>query len=108
MSIVMNLRYTGKGGNARAFAEEMEKSGIAARIRKEEGNEGYEYFYPAADSETVLLIDRWRNKEALDAHHASPEMKEIANMIYRIVTEKESAVPSVKKEAIALMKRFIK
>ncbi len=36
------------------------------------------------------------------------EMKEIANMIYRIVTEKESAVPSVKKEAIALMKRFIK
>lgn len=80
MSIVMNLRYTGKGGNARAFAEEMEKSGIAARIRKEEGNEGYEYFYPAADSETVLLIDRWRNKEALDAHHASPEMKEIAKL----------------------------
>ena len=36
------------------------------------------------------------------------EMKDIANMIYRIVTEKESAVPSVKKEAIALMKRFIK
>lgn len=36
------------------------------------------------------------------------EMKEIANMIYRIVTEKENAVPSVKKEAIALMKRFIK
>ena len=36
------------------------------------------------------------------------EMKEIANMIYRIVTEKESAVPSVKKEAIALMKKFIK
>ena len=36
------------------------------------------------------------------------EMKEIANMIYRIVTEKESAVSSVKKEAIALMKRFVK
>ena len=36
------------------------------------------------------------------------EMKEIANMIYRIVTEKESAVPSVKKEAIALMKKFVK
>ena len=36
------------------------------------------------------------------------EMKEIANMIYRIVTEKEVAVPSVKKEAIALMKRFEK
>ena len=36
------------------------------------------------------------------------EMKEIANMIYRIVTEKESAVPSVKKEAIALMKSFVK
>lgn len=36
------------------------------------------------------------------------EMKGIANMIYRIVTEKESAVPSVKKEAIVLMKSFVK
>ncbi len=34
------------------------------------------------------------------------EMKQIARMIHKIVLEKESAIPAVKKEAIALMKRF--
>lgn len=45
MSIIMNLYYTGKNGNARKFAEEMESSGTADLIRKENGNERYEYFF---------------------------------------------------------------
>ena len=32
------------------------------------------------DSETVLLIDRWESQEALDEHHKSPMMKEIADL----------------------------
>ena len=36
--ITVNLYYTGSGGSARAFAEEMESSGIAADIRAEKGN----------------------------------------------------------------------
>lgn len=80
MSLVVNLYYTGSGDNARKFAAEMEKSGTAEAIRREEGNERYEYFFPANDSETVLLIDRWRDQAALDAHHASPLMKEIARL----------------------------
>ena len=36
------------------------------------------------------------------------EMVEIAGMIYKIVTQKEKAVKEVKKQAIQLMKRFIK
>ena len=77
MSIVMNLYYTGENGSARAFADEMETSGVAAAIRAEEGNERYEYFYPKNDPETVLLIDAWRNQEALDVHHGSPMMGQI-------------------------------
>ena len=30
MSLTVNLYYTGKNGSARKFAEEMEKSGVAA------------------------------------------------------------------------------
>ena len=80
MSIVMNLYYTGTDGNARKFAQEMEDSGIAVRIRKEDGNEKYAYFFPMDDAETVLLIDSWRDQEALDIHHASPMMKELAEL----------------------------
>ena len=38
----------------------------------------YEYFFPMDDPETVLLIDRWRDQEALDIHHKSEMMKKIA------------------------------
>ena len=54
--------------------------GIVARVRAEEGNERYEYFFPMDDPETVLLIDRWRDQAALDAHHKSPMMAEIAEL----------------------------
>lgn len=78
--IVVNLYYTGTNGNARKFAEEMESSGIADRIRAEEGNVRYEYFFPLKDKETVLLIDAWENQQAIDAHHASPMMAMIAQL----------------------------
>lgn len=80
MSLVMNLYYTGKDGAARKFAEEMERRGIADRIRQERGNLRYEYFLPLSDPETVLLIDIWEDQQALDLHHASPMMKEIAEL----------------------------
>ena len=80
MSITVNLYYKGAGDNARKFAEEMTSRGIVDRIRAEEGNERYEYFFPMDDPETVLLIDRWRDEEALDIHHKSEMMKEIAEL----------------------------
>lgn len=80
MSITVNLYYTGTNGNARKFAEEMMSSGVVAAVRAEEGNERYEYFFPMDDRETVLLIDRWTNQEALDFHHKSPMMTRIAQL----------------------------
>ena len=80
MSIVVNLYYTGAGGSARAFVREMEDSGTAAKIRAEAGNERYAYFQPLDDPETVLLIDAWADQAALDVHHASPMMAEIARL----------------------------
>ena len=74
----MNLYYTGVDGNARKFVEEMESSGTADSIRAEEGNLRYDYFFSAADPETVLLIDSWASQKAIDAHHATPMMETIA------------------------------
>ncbi len=78
MSLTVNLYYRGKNGNARRFAEEMERSGIADAIRAEDGNLAYRYFVPLDDPETVLLIDSWRDQAAIDAHHASPMMAQLA------------------------------
>lgn len=80
MSLIINIYYTGENGSARKFANEMISSGIVDKVRKEEGNLRYEYFFPMEDSETVLLIDKWKSEEALDIHHKSPMMKEIAQL----------------------------
>ncbi len=78
--ITVNLYYTGTNGAARKFAEKMEKSGTADKIRAEKGNVRYEYFFPMKDPETVLLIDAWEDQAAIDAHHASPMMKRLAEL----------------------------
>ena len=78
MAITVNLYYTGTNGSARRFAEEMVSSGVVARIRAEAGNLRYEYFFPMDDPETILLIDSWADQQAIDAHHASPMMAELA------------------------------
>ena len=98
MSIVVNLYYTGVNGNARKFAEEMERTGTADRIRNESGNQRYAYFFPMDDPETVLLIDMWEDQRSIDLHHASPMMETIAQLrekydlhmrVERYVTDKD-------------------
>ena len=76
--ITVNIRYTGKNGSARAFADEMVETGTVAAIRREPGNIRYEYCVPLEDPETILLIDAWKDQDAIDAHHASPMMRTIA------------------------------
>ena len=80
MSITINLRYSGKEGSARKFAEEMISSGTVDAIRDEAGNLRYEYYQPLDDPETVLPIDSWQDQAAIDAHHGSPMMAVIASL----------------------------
>ena len=78
MAISVNIYYSGKNGNAKKFMQEMESSGTAEKIRAEEGNLRYDYFFPANDEETVLLIDVWKDQKSIDIHHASPMMEKIS------------------------------
>ena len=102
MSLTINIYYTGENGSAKKFAGEMVSSGIVDLIRNEEGNEKYEYFFPRDDLETVLLIDRWKNQEALDLHHKSPMMKQIADLRNKyglsMKVEKYNTIPNDNKD----------
>ena len=80
MTITINIYYTGKNGNAKKFAEEMISSRVVNDIRTENGNIQYEYFFPMDDAETVLLIDRWKDQQSLDVHHASSMMMKITQL----------------------------
>ena len=80
MSITVNLRYKGKDGSAKLFAEEMISSGTVDKIRAEEGNLRYEYYQSIDDPETILLNDSWEDQEAIDKHHVTPMMDTIASL----------------------------
>ena len=60
--------------------EEMERSGLADKIINIEDNESYEYFFSVRDKETILLVDRWKDSDALHFHHNSDDMKKIAEL----------------------------
>ena len=78
--ITINIYYSGKENAAEKFAEEMENSGLADRIRAQEGNMRYEYFKPLDDENTILLIDSWKDQKAIDEHHKSEMMQEIIKL----------------------------
>lgn len=78
--ITINIRYKGVNGSAERFAEEMISSGTVKAIQEEPGNLRYQYYRPLDDPETLLLIDSWQDQAAIDAHHASPMMKTIADL----------------------------
>ena len=78
--ITINIYYSGENNNAVKFIQEMIKTGTVAKIRQEEGNLKYEYFYPMDDKNTVLLIDSWQSQKYLDKHHQSSIMKTIAEL----------------------------
>ena len=80
MCLTINIYYTGTNGSAKKFAEEMLSSGLVEQIRAEQGNLKYEYFYPVEQPETVLLVDKWSSQDALDGHHKTPMMKQIAQL----------------------------
>lgn len=80
MAITINIYYYGKNGNAKKFAQEMTMTGVVDSIRKEEGNLKYEYYFSMEDEETLLLIDSWKDQNAIDQHHASPMMEQIIKL----------------------------
>ncbi len=81
MAITVNLYYKGANGNARKFAQEMIASGTVDKIRAKEGNLRYEYFYPVEDTETVLLIDSWKDQKALDGEGFSKIQRHFVDAI---------------------------
>ena len=81
--ITMRIYYRGTQGAAGSVVTQMEAEVIAGDIRREPGCVRYEYFQPLDEPGTILLLDTWKDQEALDAHHASPMMKRLAELRVR-------------------------
>lgn len=87
MTIVLLVKYRGSEGAARMFADEVASTGILDRVRAEDGNIEYGYYRSLSDPDEVLLVERWRDRAALDAYKAGEPLALIGEIKGRLGLE---------------------
>ena len=70
--IVLNVTYKCKPDLRDEFLEMIYTEGIDIASRSEEGNIKYDYYTPVDGSDDLLLLEKWRDEEALAAHGRQP------------------------------------
>ena len=86
--IVMNVTYTCRPGLREAFLERLLAEGIDSDSRAEPGNLKYDYYLPFDDGgDELLLVEKWRDAEALDRHHGLPHFARLSAFKGEYVTD---------------------
>ena len=78
--IVLNVTYRCKPDMREPFLERILAEGIDAACRAEAGNIRYDY-------DELLLVEKWRDGDALKAHGKMPHMARLAALKPEYVTE---------------------
>lgn len=85
--IILNVTYRCKPELREAFLERILAEGIDVASRAEAGNLRYDYFIPFEDSDELLLVEKWRDAEALAAHAETPHYARLKTLKPAYVTE---------------------
>ena len=85
--IVLLVTYKCKPEMRDDFLEMIYSEGIDAASRAEDGNIQYDYFTPVDSSDELLLIEKWRDAEALDRHHTQPHFARLGELKKEFVAE---------------------
>ena len=72
--LVFNVTFKCRPGMREAFLEKLRAEGIVAACRGEAGNLGYDYYLSAENDCDLLLIEKWRDFDAVKAHAQQPHM----------------------------------
>lgn len=78
--IVLNVTYKCKPGLRDEFLESLTAEGIGAVCRAEDGNIKYDYYIPADGNDELLLVEKWRDADALAVHGRQPHFARIGEL----------------------------
>ena len=70
--IVLNVTYKCKPGMREAFLKNIKEEGLDAKSRAEAGNIKYDYYYPAEEKDELLLVEKWKDADAVADHGVQP------------------------------------
>ena len=85
--IVLNVTYKCKPDLRAEFLEAILAEGINVASRAEAGNLKYDYYIPFNDDGDLLLVEKWRDAEALAAHAETPHYAKLKALKPRFVTD---------------------
>ena len=85
--IVLNVTYRCKPDMREPFLERILAEGIDAACRAEAGNIRYDYYLPFDGGDELLLVEKWKDAEALDRHHSLPHFLSLSAFKGEYVTD---------------------
>lgn len=77
---VLNVTYKCKTGMREKFLEAINAERIDAACRAEDGNIMYDYYYAADDTDTLFLLEKWRDADALADHMKQPHFARLGEL----------------------------
>lgn len=88
----MHVYYTAKDKETLCrFFEVVKKEGIMEKTREEEGNIKYEYYFSADRENEILIVEKWKSKEAQQYHDSLDHISRLMEIKseYGILTQAE-------------------
>lgn len=85
--IVLNVTYKCRPGMREEFLETILREGIDEASRAEAGNLKYDYYLPFDDNGDLLLVEKWRDADALKAHAETPHYAKLRELKPAFVIE---------------------
>ena len=78
--IVLNVTYKCKPERREEFLEQIMTEGLDAASRDEAGNIKYDFYLSFDDDNELLLVEKWKDAEALAAHAGSEHFARIGEI----------------------------
>ena len=85
--IVLNVTYKCKDGMRDEFLEAIMAEGIDIACRAEDGNFKYDYYMSVQEDNEMLLVEHWRDADALAAHQDQAHFKRLGEIKNEFVDE---------------------
>ena len=85
--IVLNVTYKCRPGMKNKFLERIITEGIDAASRAEAGNSKYDYYLPADGSDELLLVEKWKDADAIAEHGKQPHYARLKALKADYVTD---------------------
>ena len=90
--IIVRVKYRTPDGQREAFLQQLFDEGLPQACRAEEGCISYDYFLNYEDPNEILLIEMWKNGDALMKHGKEPHFTRLGQV--RIEAGVQSTVES--------------